>query len=481
MNREFFGDLAKYLPSKVLPGLFGLLVIPVLTRLFNPDSYGQYILIISTISVLSILAFEWIGPSIIRYYAEYENNNQIEVFNGTIVRLLITSVLAIAVPSFFLSLFLRPLFDMAFYFNINIGILIFCFGVVFNGMMNMLSVRREVHLYSLFTIWRQCGCVLLGMAFVVIFKSSITGLLLGILVGIILAVPILFGKTFRSLNVAAFSKPLSKEMFCYGFPLIATNLSAWILSLSDRYIIGFFRGSHEVGLYSISYSLADQTIHLILSLLVLASAPHVTRIWETKGVEETKLFITGITKFYLIITIPATVGLSILSEPVITLLTTPEFRKGYIIMPLVAVSIFIYGLQRYFQLGFLLFKITKPVMYIIIASGVLNIALNLVLVPKYGFIAAGYTTLVSYTIFSLLTIITSRKYLRWKFPFATLGNTLISSAIMGIIVFYVNKAAENIIVAIGAGIVTYLLSQTMLAEIDVKEIKKAIDSLRKKQ
>jgi len=59
----------------------------------------------------------------------------------------------------------------------------------------------------------------------------------------------------------------------YSFPLVLGNLAAWVLSLSDRYILEFFRGSQEVGIYSASYAISEKSIFLLVSLFMLASGP----------------------------------------------------------------------------------------------------------------------------------------------------------------------------------------------------------------
>lgn len=242
------------------------------------------------------------------------------------------------------------------------------------------------------------------------------------------------------------------------------------IALSDRYIIEYFRGSHEVGLYSMSYSLADRSIMLIVSLIIIASQPIVMSKWEIEGVDETKIFIRDMTKFYLIITLPATVGLSLLSEPIIRILASEEFLYGYKIIPMVAASMFLFGLQRNFQLALLFFKKTKLIMCLVLLCGLINIATNFMLVPKYGFIAAGYTTFFSYFSFALLTIFVSRRYLAWKFPFNTLVKVLISTVLMSIVVLLIMQLKMislviTVMLSVVIGALVYLLLLTLMKEL----------------
>ena len=213
-----------------------------------------------------------------------------------------------------------------------------------------------------------------------VLNMSVEGMLWGIVIGIVCILPIFFKLSFENYPLNNYSKDLSKRFLLYGFPLVATNLAAWVLALSDRYMIEYYRGSHEVGLYSISYSLADRSILLIVSLLIITSQPIVMSLWENKGASETMIFIRDMTKLFLIITLPAVVGLSLLSETIIKLLAPKEYLDGYRIIPMVAASIFLFGLQRNFQLVLLFYKKTKLIMFLVLIAGFINVISNILLI-----------------------------------------------------------------------------------------------------
>ena len=90
------------------------------------------------------------------------------------------------------------------------------------------------------------------------------------------------------------------------------------------------------------------------------------------------------------------IGLRVLARPFIKILAAQEYYEGYKIIPLVSLWAFFLGLQQRFQVGLVFYKKTNFVMYSIIASGLLNLGLNFLLVPKYGYVAAAITTLISY-------------------------------------------------------------------------------------
>ncbi len=435
MSSPFLKDFLKYIPSRVVPGAFGILVLPVLTRLFDPSDYGQYTIVISTIAVLSIVATDWISPSIVRFYTEYEAKGSLKTFYSTVFLITAGSMAAVLAVALAATYAAKSSLSPTFFRYLQVGWLLLAVGIAYNVMTQMLIVRREIRAFTFYQVWRQVACVLLGIGLAYFFRWGVSGLLWGAIAGILLATPVLFPRAFRELSLSGYSVELRSKIMSYGFPLIATNLAFWALTLSDRYIIEYFRGSHEVGLYSVSYVLADRTILLVSALIVQASGPIVMEIWEKQGERETREFLEEVCRYQLILLIPIAVGLGLLAEPIVALLAAGEYREGYKVIPMVAAGGMLFGIQRNFQVSLLVLKKTRVIMYIVAVSGLANVLLNLLLVPRYGFVAAGVSTLLSYAIFTAAMIVVSRRYLAWEFPFGTLKNVLASVSVMAVAVY----------------------------------------------
>ena len=115
-------------------------------------------------------------------------------------------------------------------------------------------------------------------------------------------------------------------------------------------------------------------------------------------------------------------------------------------------------------------------MFAIITSSLLNLGLNFLLVPKYGFIAAALTTVVSYAFLLVLMVVISRRFFIWEFPFKSLGKVICASAIMGLVVLFIvgngltSSTLLNLIVGICIGTVVYLLMLLLLRELQEEEI-----------
>lgn len=477
MIKDLFKDIGKYLPARATPAIMGLIAIPIITRLFPAGDYGNYVLVLATVSVFSTI-IGWLSMSIIRFYPAYERDGKLNEFWASVVKLTIISIVVVSFVSIVILLIAKSHISAKLYSLMRIGILVFILSSIFVVLQHFLRVERQVSWYSGFTIWKSITAMGFGILLVIGFHFGVDGLLWGTIVGFAIALPFLWKKTVRrvSFGLENISIPLTLEMAKYGFPLVVGNLAAWVLSLSDRYFLEFYRGSQEVGIYSASYNISEHSIMFLASLFMLASGPISMHIWEKEGVEKSKEFVSKLTRYYLIICIPAVVGLSVLAKPIIDILTGEGYFMGYRIIPFVTFGVLFLGLQWIFQTGLRYFKKTQFTMLCIIIAGLLNLGLNFLLVPQYGYTAAALTTLISYTLLLFLMVVISRRYFIWKFPFETLAKVTCASTIMGTVVYPIgnnltSSVPINLILSIFVGIVVYTVMLFVLREPRTEEVR----------
>jgi O-antigen/teichoic acid export membrane protein len=485
MIKGFLKDAAKYLPSQVVPGIIGFVTIPIITRLFAPEDYGSYSLVMATVMILVTLV-GWLSMSIIRFYPAYERDNKLDFFCGNIIKLTFISILVITLIFIILLFSLRTYLSSKLYLLMSVGICVFVVMSMYNVFQHFLRSMRQVGWYSFLVSWKSVMAFVLGLGLIVLFKFGIEGLLWGIILSEAVIFPLLWIKAVGGLSITFVSLdiPLVKEMARYSFPLVIGNLAAWILSLSDRYILEFFRGSREVGLYSASYNISEKSIMLLVTLFMLASGPLSVHVWEKEGREKSAEFISKITRYYFIVCIPAVIGLSVLSRPIIKIMTGELYFEGYKIMAFVTLGVLFLGLQQRFQAGFLFYKKTSFVTITILSSGLLNLLLNFLFVPRYGYYAAAVTTLVSYAFLLFLVIIFSRHLFPWQFPFRSSAKVIIASAIMGIVVYFIGGRLTssdllNVFLGVCSGVLVYSIMLFLLREFQPNE-KEAMKQLLKR-
>lgn len=476
MTKDFLKDIVKYLPAQIAPAIVGLISIPVITRLFPPADYGNYSLVMATVLVLTTL-LGWLPASIIRLYPAYERDKKLDIFYGNIFSLSIISIIAVSLASLVLLVFAGTYLSSQFYLLMCVGIGVFVAAGLFEVLQNFLRAERKVNWYSGFAVWRSIGALGIALLMIFLLKRGVESLLWGIIVCIVIVLPILWKKAVENASSLHFKidSGLTKEMARYSFPLVAGNIAFWILTLSDRYILEFFRGSQEVGIYSAGYNISARSLMLLVALFMLASRPISMSIWEKKGETRSKQFVSNVTRYYLIACVPAVIGLSVLSKPIMKILTGAQYFEGYKIIPFVAAGALFFGLQQVFHAGFLFHKRTSYITFGIAAAGALNLLLNVLFIPKYGYFAAAVSSLFSHTLLLVLMVTLSRRLFIWTFPFVSLAKVSCASAAMGIIVYYVGNSLTssvliNLITSVCIGVAVYFLMLLLMREFSQEEI-----------
>lgn len=482
MTRKLFKDMGKYLPSYIVPSIISFFSIPIITRLFSPGDYGNYVLIMATVSVLSAITTAWIGASVIRFFPVYNKQGGLNEFYSTVIKLAFISILSVFFILIGTLVFTRGYFSKNIYYLIKIGGLVFFISTFFSVLLSTLTAERKVTQYSFFTIWHSLLGIGLGITLVIVFHFGIVGLLWGQFLAMIIISPLLYKVAMGKLyfKYGKIRSAMTKEMVKYGFPIAIVNLATWMLSLSDQYILEFFRGSHEVGLYSASYAISEKTIFIIASIFMMTEGPLAINMWENENKKNSQEFRNKITRYYLIIAVPAVVGLSILAKPAINIITASGYHSGYIIVPWVAFGAFLVGIDHRFSYVFVFYKRTDLNMYCVLSAALLNIGLNILFIPKYGYMAAAITTFISYAFMLVVVIFVSRRFFIWEFPFKSLAKSACASGVMGIVVYYIGNSLTlstllNLILGIIVGVVVYSLMLFLLREFKPSEIQAVLD------
>jgi O-antigen/teichoic acid export membrane protein len=159
--------------------------------------------------------------------------------------------------------------------------------------------------------------------------------------------------------------------------------------------------------------------------------------WENEGQLATEKILTMVTRVYLILCVPAAVGLCVLAAPFVALLTTPDYYEGSNIVFFVVFSSFFWGLSQIAMHGIAIKKKARRLAANQIIAAGTHIGLQLLFVPRYGYIAAAISTLIGYTLLMVLQTIASSPYLTWRFPFHTLRNVIAASSVMGLATWWI--------------------------------------------
>lgn len=370
-----------------------LLSTPIFTRLLTKEQYGVFSVYNSWYSIISILAT-------LNLYAGVYNNGMTKYpkdrkrFTSSLQGLstCVTTILLLIyllnvnywnsllklstlfVIAMFLELYFAPAFSFWSvgerydykYKKLVIVTLIMSVGTPIIGIIAVLSTTYKAEARVLSYVLVQ---VCVGLIFYIYNMSK--------------------GKTF-------YVKKYWRFALSFNLPLIPHYLSMTVLNQADRIMISRMIGDGEAAIYSVAYTVSSM-MNIVTTAINNSFIPY-----TYKGLKEKKYKDIGRNANFLLIIIAVACVLAMAFGPeIIAIFATEEYYDAIWVIPPVATSVFFTFLYPLFGNIEFYFEKTKFIMIASCTGAVLNVILNYIFIPIFGYYAAGYTTLFCYIIFAV--------------------------------------------------------------------------------
>jgi len=237
----------------------------------------------------------------------------------------------------------------------------------------------------------------------------------------------------------------------YNIPLIPHYVSLIVLGQSDRIMIEYFCGESDAGIYSFAYQIAS-TISVFISAINGSRVPWTYEKLKEKSYDDLK----RITNALVLLMVSIVVILSCMTPDIIGIIGTDDYQDAVLVIPVVVLGVyytFVYDLYASIEFYY------GATIYVMIASvigAVLNLGLNALFIPQFGYIAAAYTTLVCYFVFFVMHYFFARKIaIKQGIKQAIYDNArvfglsgLVSIAVFSSILFFSHTVLRNVVVCV---------------------------------
>ncbi len=457
--------------ASILQSFSGILLLPVITKILGAHDYGLYVQF--TVTIVLIMSFATLGLpyATVRFLAGVKDKKQIqEDICSSIVLIFLTSLLV----SFILIIFSRGIAENLFDGSITlvrilaIIIPIECLG---GTLLNLFRVFQKIKKYTIFSIIKTytelAVIVMIIFAGYGIIEVAYSILIIRFLLLIVLVVII----TSRiGIRVPRFSR--MKDYFKFGLPTIPANVASWVTNSSDRYLIAIFLGVTFVGYYNPGYALGG-IILMFMTPVDFVLVAVVAKYYDEQRIDVVRDIFKYAIKFFLILAIPAFFGLSILSKPILTILSTPEIaNQGYLLTPFIAFSMVLTGVGGV-ATGKSLYLAKKThismVNWFMVAS--VNFGLNMLLIPRMGIIGAAIATMAAFLAGFVFGTYFAVKYFDFDIDWPSIIKIIVASIIMSIILINFHPVTIiEILFTILVGLLTYVVIIIVLKTINEDEI-----------
>lgn len=365
------------------------ITIPIFTNIMSVEEYG----LVNNFTAIAAIFTLFVGLSLNGAInnANFEFKNNIHGFMSSILFLSTCSFLFFVIVGNILYSFVDFYFDLSqLIFNIMI---LYSYG---KFLISYISAYYTINIeyfnflkVSILSTILDIGFSLIFMLIVFrndLYIGKIIGSTVGtLIIGVIIYISIILkGKELYNKEYWIFALKIS-------IPLVPHALAGVVLNQFDRIMVNYYRGAFEAGIYSYIYNLGA------VLAVIYSSSNHAWVPWFYKKMESNENgIIRKVSNLYIILFSMITIVSMLILIDIAKIMGPEEYQQG---IPLLIPILLAYYFQFLYSLPVNVEFYKKKTTYIAMGtllSALINVLLNALFIPIYGYMAAGYTTMIAY-------------------------------------------------------------------------------------
>lgn len=380
------------------------LVTPIYTRILLPEGYGRYSTFLTWCNLFAVIATLSLSSGVFnKAMAKYEDKKD-EYFSSMLglsfVSTLITMVIYFCV---------FPLVKEGMGMTIVQSICMFV-CIYFQMVIQLWSARQRYdYKYQgliVVTVIFSFLIPTLGIGLFYLYFHTEMGIILGytmanLLVGMVLLLRSIHNK--RNL----YNNDFWKYALLFNLPLIPHYLSNIVLGQSDRLMIRYYCGDRYTGIYTLAYQVS-LVMSIVSNGIENAIIPFIYEHIKKQCYEEIR---NKINRIILVSCVPFS-GIMLIAPEVVAVLGSSEYREAIYVIPPVVASTYVMFINMFIVCFLFYYERNINVMISTTSGAIVNVLLNMFLIPKMGYLVAAYTTIAGYIVIYVMNLITMYKNLK---------------------------------------------------------------------
>ena len=416
----------------IVGGIARAALIPIVARYVPAEEYGKASVVLMLVVLLSIVSELGLSSSLIKFVNEATTEEQRRRVVSTI---LVGSLLVAAPIALVCGLLLGGISQLLLGSGDYRALVLVGVAGGFGSAILQVGLSFERALarstrYLAYTLVKGGLSLALSIVLVVALKQGALGLLLGAAVAPLLLGVMVYGRLFARCGLR-FSAAGFRSMLEFGGPLMPMNLAMWVLSYSDIYLLRRLSAPglalSEVGLYQYA-----QEICLILVLPITAlNLAWPQFLFSNYQKPEGRALFARVQVYFSFFLIAVGFLVSLFARQIIAIVGSSRYEGSAQVIPLLAGSLVFYGLAVIFSSGLYVSAKTRILALVASLCAVLNVVLNLALIPYLGKQGAALATMAT-NLVMMVTILAAAQA-RYRIAFAwgrSLAAVMLGAAVL---------------------------------------------------
>ena len=410
-----------YTIGNVLSRALSFFFIPIYTYYLTTSDYGIVSLMGVSVGLISTLFMSPIINGFTRFYysPDYKNKQKILVFNTYLV--IIFQFVIISFLFYLASRYLAGtiLDDRSLFSVVKVYAIILFLSPIEAFNLQFVRLIEKAALFVIVSLSRFLLTAGLVIYLLVVVKLTFWALVFGELFGLLFTIAATYPAIRKNFEFV-FSPDSLKQPLKYGYPIILTGVSNFLIQSGDRYVLRFLNSVRDVGLYSFGYKFAGIIDMAVSAPLRLSINPLVYQ--QEDQPEKLKSFLKDTANYFYYFGCLSCLGLSLFGYEILKIMVRrKEFLDSWSIVPIIAFSYIHQGLGNIVGKGIVMAKKSFHISALVVIVALVNIGLNFVFIPLWGILGAAFATLIAFIIWNALYIYYSSKFYNMDFDSVRLG------------------------------------------------------------
>ena len=373
--------------------IVAVLLLPLYTHYLTPADYGKIETLIALTTVLGIILRAGISSAFFRFYFDAEG----DVARRTVLRTSFWFTMGAGTLGLLLLLvFAQPVSDFLFG-TTNAANLVRAAGVAlwasvnYEQLTSLFRVEERSVAFVCASLANVFITIGLTLVLVVSLDKGAIGVIVGNFSGTLIVYFALLGFRREQLGLQ-FDRGLLREMNRFGIPLVPTALFLWITNFSDRFFLVKLSDVSEAGLYSVGVRVASAMVLLLTAFRMAWPA----FAYSIRDEDEAKRTYAYVLTYLTVVTAWVALALTLFAPWLVDLLATPRFAESYRVVGPLSFAAVAFAAYIVVAIGVGRIRRTQFNWVVTGAAAIVNVALNLALIPPYGMIGAAIATVAAY-------------------------------------------------------------------------------------
>ena len=406
--------------------------IPLLTTYMGMDSFGVVSVLISLLAVFDIISSAGLPPATFRLYNEDDNpDNQSNTLGSSLLLFVVFAVVLGLVIWIFAGRIAGVfLGDSRYTPTVRVVAIVLPVMTLirFAGILFRIQVRPLAKvIVDIFLVTTQ---LLLGLVLVIRYGFEAFGYWAGQLAGAILALALGF-LFLRNTVKLSFSWDRAKELLYFALPLLPASLGLWSLGFIDRSLITASIGLSEAAIYEIGYKVGLITSFLVGPFTIAWPQFAFSRLHSS----ETKLIFRNVQTAMAAGAIFLAIFVISFRDELVGFLAPEGYGAASDVVPWIALSQVAWALYPVFSVGPEIAKKTISLTFVSLSACLINLGLNLLLIPQIGILGAAIAAFVGYWVLAIVALVVGRRFYKIPFDWRRLAKVVIAACVALLIGF----------------------------------------------